>query len=73
MRLTGIQTNTSIVIQTKQNGMTHYQLSQELEVWFEEQGWKIGRDWRWQWLTGPVFYFTDGNKAMIFKLAWGGQ
>lgn len=73
MRLTTITTGSSIVRQIQTNNELHYELAPELEEWFENQGWVMGRDWRWQWLMDPVFYFTDGNKAMLFKLAWGGQ
>lgn len=72
LKLTSITTREAITHQYQKEGVIHHELSPELADWFELQGWSNGRDWSWTQVPKPVFYFTDGNKAMIFKLAWGG-
>jgi len=72
-KLTSITTSAALAQRYPTSGSIRYELNPELEAWFADQGWVMGKDWRWQWTSDPVFYFTDGNKAMIFKLAWGGQ
>lgn len=71
-RLTSIQASAALGRAVQKGKTITHEINPDLVEWFEQQGWSEGKDWRWQWVTDPVFYFTDGNKAMIFKLAWGG-
>lgn len=71
-RLTSIQASAALGRAVQVNGKITHEINPNLVEWFEQQGWKENVDWRWQWVSDPVFYFTNTNKAMLFKLAWGG-